>query len=149
MTSVDDLFRKPSASSSGPTGSKRKLPETPSHPPSTFYKSPKLTTNGTPHTPTVEDDEDDVLAGPALPPDPNNDEEEAGDEDEEGRFFGSGVSADTKDALDYVEGVDGGEEESVVDGVWLRRTAVGFERRINKNAEMRAKWEGEAEKYVH
>lgn len=46
------------------------------------------------------DEDDDVAAGPELPPDL---EEEALD-DEEGRFFGGGITNDTAEALDFIEG---------------------------------------------
>jgi beta-catenin-like protein 1 len=140
MTSVDELFRKPSTSSVS-TGNKRKLSE-PQIPIASSYKSAKVSTNVSPHTPTVEDDDVELAAGPELPPET--------DEDEEGRFFGSGVSANTREALDYVEGVDGEDEvaEEVVDVAWLRKMAVGFERRITRNAELRTKFEQEPEKYV-
>ena len=47
---------------------------------------------------TVEDGEDDdVNAGPELPPD----EDHA--DDEEGRFFGGGISNDTAEVLDFID----------------------------------------------
>lgn len=46
-----------------------------------------------------DDEDDDVAAGPELPPDL---EEEALD-DEEGRFFGGGITADTAEVLDFIE----------------------------------------------
>lgn len=59
---------------------------------------------------TVEDDiaagpiGDDAEAGPELPPDFNPEDEVAGpDDDEEGRFFGGGVSKDTIRAMDLVD----------------------------------------------
>jgi beta-catenin-like protein 1 len=139
MTSIDDLFRK--SSSSVATGSKRKFPEPPIAPSPSTYKSAKVTTNGSPHTPTVEDDDPDVEAGPELPPE--------NEEDEEGRFFGSGVGKDTREALDYVEGLEeDAVAEEVIDVAWLRKMAVGFEKRISRNAELRSRFEGEPEKYV-
>ncbi len=149
MASIDDLFRKPTSSIS--TTNKRKFPD---HTSSSAYKSAKTSTNGTPHTPTVEDSDDaDIEAGPFLPTtETDTAAEEEEDDDEEGRFFGSGVSADTRQALDYVEGAGNGEqeaeEEEIIDAAWLRRMAVGFERRITKNAELRARFEAEPEKYV-
>jgi beta-catenin-like protein 1 len=147
MTSIDDLFSKPSSSVS--TSNKRKFPDPSifsSSPSSSTHKSAKLTTNGSPHTPTVEEDDDDIAAGPSLPRGTEND----ADADDEGRFFGSGVSADTRNALDYVESVEGedGVAEELIDTAWLRKMAVGFERRITRNAELRTRFEGEPEKYV-
>lgn len=151
MTSVDDLFRKPSSSIAA--GSKRKIPAPPLPSPSSAYKSAKTSTTGSPHAPAAaaEDDEydgdadDDVAAGPELPPETHD-----ADEDGDGRFFGSGVSADARNALDYVDDADGEDAvaEEVIDGAWLKRLAVGFERRIARNAELRARFEGEPEKYV-
>jgi beta-catenin-like protein 1 len=140
MRSVDDLFRKPSSSVA--TGSKRKFPEPPASPSPSSYKSAKVTTNGSPHAPTAEDDDPDAEAGPELPPE--------NEEDEEGRFFGSGVDKGTREAMDYVEGVDGEDAvaEEVIDAAWLRKMAIGFERRITRNAELRSRFDGEPEKYV-
>ena len=47
---------------------------------------------------TVEDgDDEDIEAGPELPPD----EDEA--DDDEGRFFGGGISNDTAEVLDFID----------------------------------------------
>lgn len=67
------------------------------------YKSTKLSTNGDVKTNgrAVEDDQidqDEILAGPEMPPE---DEEEP--DDEEGRFFGGGITRDTKDVLDFID----------------------------------------------
>ena len=53
---------------------------------------------------TVEDDEDDgdVEAGPTMPVD----EEDAGPEDKEGRFFGGGITSNTKSVLDFMDEKD-------------------------------------------
>ena len=54
---------------------------------------------------TVEDGEDDedMEAGPEMPPE---EDEEEGPEDEEGRFFGGGITRNTKDVLDFMEEQD-------------------------------------------
>ena len=144
MTSIDDLFK-----SVNNTSSKRRLVD-----PSTesSYKSAKLSSNGSPanglHPPPIVEDEkdeqdDDTEAGPAAPPAEDDYEED------EGRFFGGGVSAAQREALDFV---DNAEDENgkieVIDSAWLRKTALNFERKISKNAELRARYEGEATKYV-
>lgn len=63
---------------------------------------------------TVEDanNEEDIEAGPALPP---NEAEENVD-DEEGRFFGGGITNDTADVLNLIDERDKGE-----DAVWIHR----------------------------
>lgn len=71
--------------------------------PGEVYKSAKLDTNGDAsgsRAATVDDAEDDDIAGPELPPDF---EQEDVPDDEEGRFFGGGVTRDTTSALDFIE----------------------------------------------
>lgn len=77
-------------------------------------------------------------------------EEEDGD-DEEGRFFGGGVSAQESRALDYINTVDEDAsllQEEKIDLAWLKKTALKFEQRINKNATQRAKYESEPAKFI-
>lgn len=167
MTSIDDLFRKPNAAP------KRKLEDpTASFTDALSNKSSKLTNGSSPrgsangndtgnedaHSTNGSagkaafvqderpDDEDDLEAGPSLPPaDPG--EEEVGD-DEEGRFFGGGVTQEEREVMDYIERNEDGQAEETFDSAWLRRTAINFERKINKNAELRAKYEGDPLKFV-
>ncbi|KIX08049.1 uncharacterized protein Z518_02704 [Rhinocladiella mackenziei CBS 650.93] len=162
MTSIDDLFRRPNAAP------KRKLED-----PTTALtnalsnkstklnngSSPRSSNNGfhEPSTPDgsdskaafvpdeVPDDQDDVDAGPALPREDL--EDEVGD-DEEGRFFGGGVTKQEREVIEYIEKNEGGEAEEKIDSTWLRRTAINFERKINKNAELRAKYESDPMKFV-
>lgn len=145
MSSIDDLFKKPHLPSN-----KRKLE--PITDPSQVYKSAKLATNGDAKgkgRATVEDaddNEDDIEAGPELPPE---DEVDFGDEDEEGRFFGGGMDEATASAMSYVDKA----EEAVaapetIDSSWLRKLALNFEKRISKNAELRAKFEEEPQKFM-
>ncbi|OAX78878.1 hypothetical protein ACJ72_06807 [Emergomyces africanus] len=143
MANIDDLFKKPLLPS------KRK-PE-PLRDASEVYKSAKVGANGdasSRRSAAVEDaldDEDEV--GPELPPDFNPDEDIP--DDEEGRFFGGGISRDTAGALDFVEKLDQGDTgPEKIDSVWLRRLALNFEKRISKNAELRAKFENEPQKQV-
>ncbi|KAJ5128354.1 uncharacterized protein N7443_005475 [Penicillium atrosanguineum] len=145
MTSVDELFKKPSTAGS----SKRKFE--PVQDPNELYKAAKLGSNGDVRSKgkeaMVEDEmEDDEEAGPELPPD--FDEEDIPD-DEEGRFFGGGMEQKTADAMQYI---DQHEEEETVpekfDAAWVRRFALNFERKISKNAELRGKFEGDPQKFM-
>ncbi|KAI5860832.1 DUF1716-domain-containing protein [Durotheca rogersii] len=160
MTSIDELFK-----ASG-VRSKRKLE--PLRDPNEIYKSARLTSNGrSPRHARAEDetanDNDDVEAGPAPPPPDGEDDNGNGsygpglppdeDDDEEGRFYGGGITAQENDVLDYVEGNDNDDPNANAapekfDSAWLRRTAINFEKRINKNAELRAKFEGEPQKFI-
>lgn len=144
-------------------------------PPDEVYKTAKLTSHGSSSSrhARVEDETDDIEAGPARPPDgedddgggdygpapPPDDEDEAGD-DEEGRFFGGGISKAEASILDYVEGQDGGggggpseavsgnDAPAELDAAWLRRTALNLEKRINRNAELRARYAAEPTKFI-
>ena len=86
-----------------------------------------------PAPPPAEDDD----FGPELPPD-----------DDEGRFFGGGITKQESEILDYVDEADGGNAPEKIDAAWLRKTALNFEKRINKNAELRAKFENDPQKFI-
>lgn len=146
MTGADELFKKPNLPG------KRKSEDL--HDPSRYYKSAKFNSNGdvkSQNRTTVEDeelDDEDVEAGPTLPPD--DEEEDYGKDDEEGRFFGGGVDKRTLEALDYIE-----EQERLhpfleekYNAPWARKTALNFQRRISKNAELRTKYEAEPLKFM-
>ncbi|KAJ5659009.1 hypothetical protein N7507_005460 [Penicillium longicatenatum] len=145
MTSVDELFKKPS----GVGNSKRKLE--PLQDPNELYKSAKLDSNADVRSKGKEamaEDEldDDGEAGPELPPD--MDTEDIPD-DEEGRFFGGGMEQKTAQAMQYIDQQE--EEEAApekFDTAWVRRFALNFERKISKNAELRAKFENDPQKFM-
>ncbi|WEW59828.1 hypothetical protein PRK78_005309 [Emydomyces testavorans] len=138
-----ELFKKPSF----PSGQKRKFE--PLQDPNEVYKSAKLDANGDARqnrAATVDDAEDEDIAGPELPPDF---EQEDIPDDEEGRFFGGGVTRDTSSALDFIEQQEkAGVTTEKIDLAWLRRTALNFEKRISKNAELRAKFEDDPQKFM-
>jgi beta-catenin-like protein 1 len=159
MASVDDLFRGHS------TAPKRKFAD-----PTTFFnKSAKLANGSSARSssrsqlppPSVEDEEgpapppeeedDDVEAGPTLPPDEDEEEDPDG-EDEEGRFFGSGVTDAERQAMNIINAndtdPDNPDAPETIDLPWLKRTALSFERKINKNAELRAKYADDPLKFV-
>lgn len=121
--------------------------------PDEIYKSAKLNTNNTSRHAHVQD-EDDTEAGPAAPPEDDDQDfgpamppEDDDPDDEDGRFFGGGISKQEADILDFVEDADAKAEEKV-DSSWLRKTALNFEKRISKNAELRAKYESDPQKFI-
>ncbi|KID86129.1 DUF1716 domain-containing protein [Metarhizium guizhouense ARSEF 977] len=148
MASIDDIFKK-----SG-VPSKRKLEAIKD--PNEIYKSTKLSANGSNRRAHFQDQpndddeagpqpDDDHDFGPSMPPD---DEDEAGD-DEEGRFFGGGISKQESQILDFVD--EAGEADQApdkIDATWLRKTVLNFEKHITKNAELRAKYEGDPQKFI-
>ena len=166
MTSVDDLFRKPTAVS------KRKIEDPTTSFSRSSNKTAKLTNGSSPHsssakssttntssaTPlgraaSVQDEQtedvpndEDVEAGPAAPP-PEDLEDEPGD-DEDGRFFGGGVTEQEQEIMDYIDKNENGEVEEKIDRPWLKRTMINFERKMNKNAELRGKYPDDPMKFV-
>ncbi|KAI5303908.1 hypothetical protein KEM56_007067, partial [Ascosphaera pollenicola] len=178
MTSIDELFKKDFTSSSSGNKRKHDPSQDPGkYTPFIFltraswraqantsprhtdavYKAAKLREGSSPDRSAADEDliaagpiGDDAEAGPELPPDFTPEEEVAGPhDDEEGRFFGGGVSRDTIRAMDLVDKL----EEKVaapekIDAAWLRMTGLNFEKRIAKNAELRAKFENEPQKFL-
>ncbi|MCJ1403856.1 hypothetical protein MMC11_007079 [Xylographa trunciseda] len=144
MASTDDLFKRPTIPSQ-----KRKLNATKD--PNEIYKSIKLNGNGNVRAngqTTVEDEleDDEDVAGPELPPDMD----EPIENDEEGRFFGGGITTDTAEVLDFIDERDheATAKPEKIDSAWVRKLALNFERKISKNAELRAKFESEPQKFM-
>ncbi|KAH7193345.1 Catenin-beta-like protein [Fusarium flagelliforme] len=144
MASVDDIFK-----SSGISG-KRKLD--PIRDPNEIYKSAKFNTSDSNRHAQVndaQDEDEDMEAGPAPPPTEDDDfGPELPPDDDEGRFFGGGITKQESEILDYVDEADGGNAPEKIDAAWLRKTALNFEKRINKNAELRAKFEDDPPKFI-
>ncbi|KAK3401447.1 Catenin-beta-like protein [Sordaria brevicollis] len=149
---VDELFQKAGVPS------KRKLD--PIRDPNEIYKSAKLSSNGSRHAQV--EDEDDTEAGPAPPPEDGEDDgdygpaappvEDDGD-DEEGRFFGGGITAQEKEILDFMDSNTTAPADDLlttdkIDISWLKKTALNFEKRITRNAELRARHEDDPSKFI-
>ncbi|KAK1654813.1 Catenin-beta-like protein [Colletotrichum phormii] len=148
MADVNELFKSGSAA-------KRKLDAV--RDPNEIYKSAKLSAADavSRHASTVdaEGDDSDVAAGPPNPPEDGEDEdygpEMPPDDDDEGRFFGGGITQQESEILDFVDGH--GEESSApekIDAGWVRKTALNFEKRITRNAELRARFADEPNKFI-
>ncbi|KAH6690282.1 Catenin-beta-like protein [Plectosphaerella plurivora] len=130
MTSVDDLFK--------------------------VYKSAKLSSNGdSSRHARVEDEQndDDMEAGPAPPPGDGEDDDygpELPPDDEDGRFFGTGMTKQQTEIMDFVDARDdeAAPPPDKIDAAWMRKTALSFEKTISKNAELRARFEREPQKFI-
>lgn len=112
-----------------------------------IYKLSRLSTDGDSNRRARVDDDQvenggEQNFGPELPPDDD------GGEDEEGRFFGGGISEQESAILDYVDDADAGAVSEQIDVGWLRKTALNFEKHITKNAELRAKFSNEPQKFI-
>ncbi|EUC29747.1 hypothetical protein COCCADRAFT_8090 [Bipolaris zeicola 26-R-13] len=143
MTSIDELFK-------GANGSSKRKFENPNEAdPTQSYKSAKLNGNGDVKgsaQASVADEEDDDEAGPSLPPD----FDDGPGDDDEGRFFGDGLDENARDAMEYIDALDGGEAigEEKYDVPWVRKLALNFEKKVNKNASLRAKYEYDPTKFM-
>ncbi|KAB2099532.1 hypothetical protein AG0111_0g12322 [Alternaria gaisen] len=143
MTSIDDLFKSANGSA------KRKFENPNEADPTQSYKSAKLDVNGDAKgavQASVADEDDEDEAGPSLPPD----FEEGPGDDDEGRFFGDGLDENARDAMEYIDAQDGGEAigEEKYDVPWVRKLALNFEKKVNKNASLRAKYEDDPTKFM-
>ncbi|KAL2115398.1 hypothetical protein VTJ04DRAFT_9653 [Mycothermus thermophilus] len=158
MTSIDELFQK-----SG-IPSKRKLEPVD---PTEIYKSAKLSAsssrharvddeNDAPEGPQPPDEADDGDYGPAFPAGDADDEEAAAEEDAEGRFFGGGITRTEKEVLDFLDtaatNATGAnlpfDPDEPINEAWLKKTALAFEKKINRNAEQRARYESEPTRFI-
>lgn len=97
-----------------------------------------------------ETDDNDAEAGPDLPPgDDDYGPEMPPDDEEGGRFFGGGITAQESEVLDFVDGADAeAPAQDKIDAGWLRKTALNFEKHITRNAELRAKFEDQPQKFI-
>ncbi|KAK4098426.1 DUF1716-domain-containing protein [Parathielavia hyrcaniae] len=161
MVSIDEIFQK-----SG-LPSKRKLD--PVRDPTEIYKSTKHSTSTARHAhveddteagplpPPTDDDNEEGDYGPSAPP-PDDDDDEPGDEDTEGRFFGGGITRTEREILDYVDNADAANNptttttttagDETIDQSWLKKTALSFEKKISRNAELRARYESSPPKFI-
>ncbi|KAF2794155.1 DUF1716-domain-containing protein [Melanomma pulvis-pyrius CBS 109.77] len=144
MTSIDDIFKRPASAT------KRKFENPSERDPTQAWKSVKISSGSdvkqSSYTSIAGDENDEDEAGPTLPP---GLDDEPGD-DEEGRFFGGGLDEDAKDAIDYLDGKDGEEAilEEQYDVSWLRKLSLNFEKKMTKNAALRAKHESDPTKFM-
>ncbi|RAR12862.1 DUF1716-domain-containing protein [Stemphylium lycopersici] len=143
MTSIDDLFKSANGSA------KRKFENPNEADPTQSYKSARLNGNDhvkAPAQASVADDEDEEEAGPSLPPD----FDDGPGDDDEGRFFGDGMDENARDAMEYIDAQDGEEaiQEEKYDIPWVRKLALNFEKKVNKNASLRAKYEHDPTKFM-
>ncbi|GAA5993172.1 hypothetical protein JCM10908_001323 [Rhodotorula pacifica] len=166
---IDDIFKRPPLPKSAISGAgtKRK------HEPPTFdpqsYKSVKLDDDAGPTASgsgskrggaaaggavTIRDvgedgdDDDDADAGEEFAP--GQDADYYAEEDEDGRFFGGGLSNVQKQVLQIME--NGGEEQQLpgedLSPQSVRKQLLALEKAVNKNRDLRTKYPTDPEKFV-
>ncbi|GAA5967955.1 hypothetical protein JCM8115_006583 [Rhodotorula mucilaginosa] len=171
---IDDIFKRPplpkSAIAGGGAGSKRKH-EPPAFDPQS-YKSVKLDSDSDATTTAAvaasgskhrtgavtirdvgedDDDDDDNADGAGEEFAPGQDADYYAEEDEDGRFFGGGLSNVQKQVLQIME--NGGDEQQQLPGEDLtpqsvRKQLLALEKAVNKNRDLRTKYPTEPEKFV-
>lgn len=79
---------------------------------------------------------------------PNGDADYFQEEDEDGRFFGGGLTGEQKEIMDILEQGDEREdaEPEALNVAGVRKQLLGLERAINKNREMRTRFADEPAK---
>lgn len=97
----------------------------------------------------IADEGDDVDMDPDFAP--GGDADYFTEEDEEGRFFGGGLTREQKDILNIFdnaggEGTLGDPEELSITGI--RRLLLRFERAFNKNQDQRSKYPDDPSKFI-
>ncbi|KAJ7591031.1 Catenin-beta-like protein [Mycena floridula] len=145
---IDKLFKVPKLPAGG---NKRKLPDNPTP---EVLKKLKFDTESTPvpsastsTTVTMEEVEDEDTPSSFAP---GNDADYFAEEDDEGRFFGGGLTSEQKDILNIFDNaaedtLDEYEELSISG---IRRLLVRFERAVNKNQEQRSKYSNNPSKFI-
>ncbi|KAF9780181.1 Catenin-beta-like protein [Thelephora terrestris] len=151
---IDKLFKVPKL----PSGSnKRRMPDAPTP---DMIKKMRVgeEDTGTRHSDpspqppkaTVEDvDEDERMEDDEFAP--GNDADYFAEEDEEGRFFGGGLTSEQKDILNIFdkaggEGVQADVEEMNITGI--RKLLLRLERAANKNQDQRSKYPDDPTKFI-
>ncbi|TCD69674.1 hypothetical protein EIP91_006691 [Steccherinum ochraceum] len=159
---IDKLFKVPKL----PAGSnKRRMPDNPTPemlkrmkmdttPTSAESSSNGRSTQGPAPSrrATVEDaedeDGDDRMEGTFAP---GADADYFTEEDDEGRFFGSGLTSEQKDILNIFDNAGGeGVQEDLEDMniTGIRKTLLRFERAANKNQDQRSKYPDDPTKFI-
>ncbi|PCH41028.1 DUF1716-domain-containing protein [Wolfiporia cocos MD-104 SS10] len=158
---IDKLFKVPKL----PAGSnKRRMPDNPT--PEMLKRmrvdsetspapSPAVPANGTANKgksrAVIMEDEEDEDASMGAEFAPGGDADYFAEEDDEGRFFGGGLTQEQKDILNIFD-KDGGEEaredleELSLPGV--KRLLLRFERAANKNQDQRSKYPDDPTKFI-
>ncbi|RKF60620.1 Beta-catenin-like protein 1-like protein [Erysiphe neolycopersici] len=137
LNSLDDLFKK-----SGSSSLKRKL------------NDPRYSIQNNKYTKTTNEKPEAYIENndkPEADSDENPNESYGPDipDDEEGRFFGGGVSEKQKEILDYVDQQTNTDiQPERIDSSWLRKQSTKLEKKIQKNAELRFKFEHEPLRYM-
>ncbi|KAJ6485071.1 Catenin-beta-like protein [Mycena vitilis] len=156
---IDKLFKVPKL----PPG-KRKLPDNPSlemlkkikmdteAPPVPSSSTPPANTSKGKRAVTMEEvpDEDEEMED-ARDFAPGGDADYFAEEDDEGRFFGGGLTSEQKEILNIFDSAGGTGNQDDPDALSItsiRRMLLRFERAVNKNQDQRSKYPDDPTKFI-
>ncbi|GAA6003520.1 hypothetical protein JCM10207_000372 [Rhodosporidiobolus poonsookiae] len=154
---IDEIFKRPPLPKSAVNPNKRKL-DAPTFDPES-YKTARLDTPAGPAATartrggvTIEDvrDEESAAAGEFAP---GQDADYYAEEDEDGRFYGGGLSATQKQVLNIMDSAPGQEGVDHLPGedmtaASVRKQLLSLEKAVNKNRDLRTKYPTDPEKFV-
>ncbi|KAI8638413.1 DUF1716-domain-containing protein [Parasitella parasitica] len=145
---IDDIFKVPAI----PTGrNKRKMPATPDMEFFDKYKEASSLAaeqaDGEPSSKRRNIEEDHVENEDEPYIAEKYQDEDAALEDEEGRFFGGGLTSEQSNILDLVDEYDVDETEALT-ATNVKKMILKFEKAINKNQEMRVRYADQPEKFM-
>ncbi|KAJ7638860.1 Catenin-beta-like protein [Roridomyces roridus] len=138
---IDDLFKVPKLPQ------KRKLPDNPS--PELLKKMKMDDVNGKQRAATVEEvpDQEDVDMDRDFAP--GGDADYFVEEDDEGRFFGGGLTSEQKEILNIFDNADTPQDDpDALNITNIRRLLLRFERAVNKNQDQRSKYPDDPTKFI-
>ncbi|OCB84372.1 DUF1716-domain-containing protein [Sanghuangporus baumii] len=161
---IDKLFKAPKLPSGG---NKRRMPEAPTPemlkrmkveaPVSSTFAQPSppepngSSSKGKSRAPTVEDAEEHESLEVSEDFAPGNDADYFAEEDEEGRFFGGGLTEEQKTILNIFDKAGGEGTLDDNEGLVItriRRMLLRFERAADKNQDQRSKYPDDPSKFI-
>ncbi|KAK0206610.1 Catenin-beta-like protein [Desarmillaria ectypa] len=154
---IDKLFKTPKVPVGG---GKRKLPDNPtpemlkkmkmdtSAPSSSGYSTQNGSSQGKgkSRAVTVEDADENMENLRDFAP--GGDADYFVEEDDEGRFFGGGLTSEQKEILNIFDNANEQDEPTQLSISGVRRTLLQFERAVNKNQDQRSKYPDDPTKFI-
>ncbi|KZT19261.1 DUF1716-domain-containing protein [Neolentinus lepideus HHB14362 ss-1] len=153
---IDKMFKVPKL----PGSSKRKMPEAPtpemlkrirldSETASGGVTNGAAQDNGKRRAVTIENEDEDADASQDFAP--GGDADYFAEEDDEGRFFGGGLTSEQKEILNIFDKAGGEAAQADVEelnGTGIRKLLLRFERAANKNQDQRSKYPDDPSKFI-
>ncbi|KAG7449155.1 DUF1716-domain-containing protein [Guyanagaster necrorhizus] len=154
---IDRLFKTPKLPVGG---GKRKLPDNPTPEVLKKIKMDASSPSGSGYSPqsgssqvkgksravTIEEADEDIKNPRNFAP--GGDADYFVEEDDEGRFFGGGLTSEQKEILNIFDNANKQDEPSQLSISGIRRILLQFERAVNKNQDQRSKYPDDPTKFI-